>query len=285
MTTIAGAQHKAGCVIAADSQTTWGERPFNSFGVDKVIEKNGYLFAVAGDGRAADILNHAWKPPKITATGDLYGFMVAKVVPSIRKALADGGWKDSSESKDDSGIDALIAIRGQLFSIASDFTVLRGVLKEIEIRYSGGVVASSQQGDVCRKQRTQQQKAATEAAMKKKSINTDAFNVGFKYGKGEITKAEADKLLKKSRTSGASVTDKISASLGYQSTIKKLTPRTNRSAASGMSAAKQEKAAIARNYQKRGPAINKLLRLIRSLAQKRRLSNYGLKEKKENGPK
>jgi hypothetical protein len=91
---------------------------------------------------------------------------------------------------------------------------------------------------------------------KKKSINTDAFNVGFKYGKGEITKAEADKLLKKSRTSGASVTDKISASLGYQSTIKKLTPRTNRSAASGMSAAKQEKAAIARNYQKRGPAIS-----------------------------
>jgi ATP-dependent protease HslVU (ClpYQ) peptidase subunit len=125
MTTIAGAQHKTGCVIAADSQTTWGERPFNSFGVDKVIEKNGYLFAIAGDGRAADILNHAWKPPKITATGDLYGFMVAKVVPSIRKALADGGWKDSSDNKDDSGIDALIAIRGQLFSIASDFTVLR----------------------------------------------------------------------------------------------------------------------------------------------------------------
>jgi ATP-dependent protease HslVU (ClpYQ) peptidase subunit len=51
--------------------------------------------------------------------------MVSKVVPSIRKALTDGGWKDSSDNKDDSGIDALIAIRGQLFSIASDFTVLR----------------------------------------------------------------------------------------------------------------------------------------------------------------
>jgi hypothetical protein len=44
----------------------------------------------------------------------------------------------------------------------------------------------------------------------------------------------------------------------------------------------QEKAAMARNEEKRK---NKLLRLIRSLAQKRRLSNYGFKEKKENGPK
>jgi ATP-dependent protease HslVU (ClpYQ) peptidase subunit len=125
MTTIAGAQHKTGCVIASDSQTTWGERPFNSFGVDKIVERNGYLIAVAGDGRAADILNHAWKPPRCNITGDLYGFLVSKVIPSMRKALADNGWKDSSDSKDDSGIDALIAIRGQLFSIASDFTVLR----------------------------------------------------------------------------------------------------------------------------------------------------------------
>lgn len=125
MTTIAGMQHKTGCVIAADSQTTWGERPFNSFGIDKIVERNGYLIAVAGDGRAADILNYSWKPPRCNASGDLYGFVVSKVIPSMRKALADGGWKDSSDSKDDNGIDALIAIRGQLFSIASDFTVLR----------------------------------------------------------------------------------------------------------------------------------------------------------------
>jgi ATP-dependent protease HslVU (ClpYQ) peptidase subunit len=125
MTTIVGVQHKTGCVMAADSQTTWGERPFNSFGVDKIVEKNGYLIAVAGDGRAADILSHAWKPPKVNVSGDLYGFMVSKVIPSMRKALFDNGWKDSSDTKDDSGIDAIIAIKGQLFSIASDFTVLR----------------------------------------------------------------------------------------------------------------------------------------------------------------
>lgn len=125
MTTIAGVQHKTGCVIAADSQTTWGERPFNSYGVDKIVQKGDYLIAIAGDGRAADILNHTWKPPKVTASGDLYGFVVSKVIPSMRKTLTENGWKESSDSKDDNGIDAIIAIRGQLFSIASDFTVLR----------------------------------------------------------------------------------------------------------------------------------------------------------------
>lgn len=120
MTTIIGVQHQWGVEMAADSQVTWGDRPYSAFGVDKIVNRKGYLLAAAGEGRVADMVCYEWNPPKIPTAGDLYPFMVAKVVPSLRKMLADAG-------ADLKGIDfaALVAVRGQLFGISSDFTVMR----------------------------------------------------------------------------------------------------------------------------------------------------------------
>lgn len=120
MTTILGVQHQWGVEMAADSQITWGDRPVNSFGVNKIANRNGYLLAAAGDGRIADMVCYEWRLPKLPASGDLYQFMVAKVVPSLRKELTDAGVDVKSAE-----FAVLIAARGQLFAFSSDLTVVR----------------------------------------------------------------------------------------------------------------------------------------------------------------
>lgn len=120
MTTIIGVQHQWGVEMAADSQVTWGDRPVNSFGINKITDRNGYLLAAAGDGRIADMICYEWKPPKPPTSGDLYPFMVSKVVPSLRKFLNDGGMDIKGAE-----FSVLLAARGQLFALSSDLTVVR----------------------------------------------------------------------------------------------------------------------------------------------------------------
>lgn len=120
MTTIIGVQHQWGVEMAADSQVNWGERPVYAFGVDKIINRDGYLIATAGDGRISEIVMYTWKPPRPTFTSDGYNFMVTKVVPSLRKALIDNGWEKGNDN-----FDIIIAAKGQVFAITSDFSVVR----------------------------------------------------------------------------------------------------------------------------------------------------------------
>jgi hypothetical protein len=51
-----------------------------------------------------------------------------------------------------------------------------------------------------------------------KSVNSAAFTAGFKYGKGQITKAEAEALIKKSSTRGLPIGERISAAMGGSNT-------------------------------------------------------------------
>lgn len=120
MTTIIGVQRQWGVLMAADSQVNWGDRPTTSFGVEKITSRNGYLIAAAGDGRVADMVCYEWKPPKITGSGDMHKFVVTKVVPSLRKFLNDGN-ADYKNAE----FEILIALRGQLYAIASDLSVIR----------------------------------------------------------------------------------------------------------------------------------------------------------------
>jgi len=124
MTTIIGIQHSWGSVMAADSQITWGEMPCNSFGVDKITTNNGYNIGVAGEGRTGDIITSVWNPPKRIPNGDLYKFMINSVIPSLRKTLIENGWKEAESGKDND-LDIMISVKGQLFIICSDFTVVQ----------------------------------------------------------------------------------------------------------------------------------------------------------------
>lgn len=123
MTTILGVQRQWGVEIAADSQVNWGDRPTVAFGINKIVRKNGYLLAAAGESRLTDPICYEWKPPKIVVSGDVHTFVVTKVVPSLRKFFTDQNIDYKSAE-----FELLLAARGELFSIASDLSVIKDEL-------------------------------------------------------------------------------------------------------------------------------------------------------------
>lgn len=121
MTTIVGLQDRGYCWMAADSQTTDRDRAFVSRRQNKIVQRGEYLIGVAGDGAACDIAQFMWRPPS-PMQPDLYLHMVATAIPSLKKALVSNGFSPSRD--DDATLEMLIAVEGNLFHIASDFTVL-----------------------------------------------------------------------------------------------------------------------------------------------------------------
>ena len=83
MTAIVGIQGKGWAVLAADSMTTYTDKPYVAKGCEKIVKVGEYLVAVSGDAIAGDILNNLWQPPKVIKTQDPDRFMMIRVLPSI----------------------------------------------------------------------------------------------------------------------------------------------------------------------------------------------------------
>jgi MoaA/NifB/PqqE/SkfB family radical SAM enzyme len=95
MTTIIGIQYENDCVLVADSQTTDDNgKIFNHPDVRKISERGQFLIAGAGEVLPCDVAQHIWEPPVPTKQDkqDLYHFMIAKVMPSLRKCLSSNGF-------------------------------------------------------------------------------------------------------------------------------------------------------------------------------------------------
>jgi ATP-dependent protease HslVU (ClpYQ) peptidase subunit len=121
MTAIVGIQGKGWAVIAADSMTTYDDKPYYAKGVDKVVKKGEYVFAFAGDAIAGNIANLLWTPPKPikTMAGDV--FMQTKVLPSLREAMMSHGYMPDTTRDSAAGFDALIALNGVIYEIDHDY--------------------------------------------------------------------------------------------------------------------------------------------------------------------
>jgi ATP-dependent protease HslVU (ClpYQ) peptidase subunit len=121
MTTIVGVETKKGFILAADSQTTEGERAYISKEVPKIVEVGEYVICGAGTSRYCDIVTYGWEPPTYDGT-NLYKFMVSKFIPAMRKIHEETGYvlKD-----DDDGAIFLVGLENKLFYICEDYSVLR----------------------------------------------------------------------------------------------------------------------------------------------------------------
>ncbi len=78
MTAIVGIQGKDWALIAADSMTTYDDKPYYAKGQDKVVRKGDYIFAFAGDAIAGNIANFMWTPPKLVKSMHIDDFMKTK---------------------------------------------------------------------------------------------------------------------------------------------------------------------------------------------------------------
>ena len=125
MTTIVAVQLDDRVIIGADNQTTSGSgRKYNPPQRVKISERGKYIIAGAGDVRACDIAQVLWTPPNPTSTDrkNLYHFMLRKIIPSLKDALKEHDYK-IDPNDNEAGFLLLVAIDGQVFEIADDFSV------------------------------------------------------------------------------------------------------------------------------------------------------------------
>jgi ATP-dependent protease HslVU (ClpYQ) peptidase subunit len=126
MTTILGLQAQDHCLLIADSRITDdGGRTYTHPTVTKITKRGKYLIAGAGTTQPCDIIQHAWKPPTPTPASykDLYHFMIADVVPSMKIALAVNGYQPDKDSTEPDFI-FLIALGGTIFELDDSLSVL-----------------------------------------------------------------------------------------------------------------------------------------------------------------
>ena len=142
MTAIVGIQGKGWAVLAADTVTSYQDRPYIAKGYDKVVKIGEYLIAVAGDAIVGDILNNLWQPPKVIKTQDPDRFMMIRVLPSMKQTITDGGYDPAPKTKndDDSGWDALVCFNGKIYQVSDDYGYMRDD-KRLYAIGSGGTLA------------------------------------------------------------------------------------------------------------------------------------------------
>ena len=125
MTTIVAIQLKDKVLFGADSQVTAGNgRLQRHTEMIKISHRGPFIIAGSGECAPCDIAQHIWQPPKPTGNEwkDLYHFMIAKVVPSLKACFKENEYKwdvDDDEPK----FCFLIAIGGQVFELADDMSI------------------------------------------------------------------------------------------------------------------------------------------------------------------
>ena len=131
MTTIIGVQFDDKALIVSDNQVTDDNgRIYRHPQMVKIAEIGSFLIAGAGEVSPCDIAQHLWNPPKLSAKDkeDIYHFMIAKAMPSLRKCLEENGYnfnEDHDKSKDGLRFQFLIACGGELFDVDQDLAVMR----------------------------------------------------------------------------------------------------------------------------------------------------------------
>ena len=133
MTTIIGIQYEDRCILLADNQVTdESGRVYRHPDMAKISERGDFIIAGSGEVSPCDIAQHIWNPPKLTAkdSKDIYHFMIAKAMPSLRKCLEENGYnfnEDHDKSKEGLRFQFLMAVGGELFDIDQDLAVMRSM--------------------------------------------------------------------------------------------------------------------------------------------------------------
>lgn len=125
MTTIVALQGKNRVLFGADSQVTSGSgRIQRHKQMTKINQTGNYLIAGSGECAPCDIAQHIWKPPvpRGAEVNDIYRFMIAKVVPSLKACFKEQEYKWDKDD-DETKFHFLIALKGQVFELADDMSI------------------------------------------------------------------------------------------------------------------------------------------------------------------
>lgn len=88
----------------------------------KVFRKGAYTMGFTTSFRMGQILHHVVRLPTPPVEGDLNAFMCSRFIPAVIKSFDDHGFGGSDQEGKHGG-EFLVAVRGQLFNIMSDYQV------------------------------------------------------------------------------------------------------------------------------------------------------------------
>lgn len=125
MTCIVGLAYAGDVLIGGDSASSDGY----TVGIvhqPKVFWRSGYAIGYTTSFRFGQLVEHAELPTPPEGES-LYAHMVGAFVGALRTVLKDGGFATVDRNVETGGR-LLVGVRGQLFSVESDFGVLRQAL-------------------------------------------------------------------------------------------------------------------------------------------------------------
>ena len=123
MTCIIGLEHNGRVYMGCDSAATTGYHLVSTTS-PKVFKNCRLLIGYSWSFRMGQILQFARNYPDIDKFLDNYEFLVSSFIPFVRGIMKDAGFLKIENNQEESG-QFMIGIRGQLFGIDSDFSVLR----------------------------------------------------------------------------------------------------------------------------------------------------------------
>jgi len=129
MTTIVAVTGSSWTVVGSDSRVTEedGRVYVLPKGSAKVARNRAYLLGAAGDVRAINILQYAFRPPdaKNFVGTRLDKFITSDFVPSLRACFNEQGYASPTPNKehsDESGSIVLAAVNGAVYVIGEDYS-------------------------------------------------------------------------------------------------------------------------------------------------------------------
>ncbi len=132
MTTIVAIQGRTWAVAGCDSRCVEESTRVYSVGRGsaKIVKNGDYLFGVAGDFRAINILSYVFTPPPTKGeTGiNLDRFVTKNLIPAMRTCFESQGYATKgAESKEqaEQGSTILVIVNGVVYEIGGDYSWVR----------------------------------------------------------------------------------------------------------------------------------------------------------------
>lgn len=121
MTTIIFLEHPTGVTIGYDSQVSSGP-VVEQLAFPKVFANNGNVIGVAGNVSGMNILRYADLPSAEGVEWDIDRWVATVLAPAMRDAIFDANVQDGEQ---DSGVTILVAVRGHVYRIAEEGSLVR----------------------------------------------------------------------------------------------------------------------------------------------------------------
>lgn len=127
MTVIVALVEDGNTWIGGDTAGTHLDNWLQQTGLESKVWRNGeVVFGGCGSFRIMQLLRHKMILPAVPEDGDEMEYLVGDFMDAVRAALAEGGalsvWdEDETEGMDESGY--IVAVRGRIFEVYSDFGV------------------------------------------------------------------------------------------------------------------------------------------------------------------